>query len=72
MQALKARDSRAQGEAAKQLKPWVRGRKGTKPCKGETTGCFALAGLLAISADPQGSGAARLHPGLSCSALSAL
>jgi hypothetical protein len=45
MQALKARDSRAQGEAAKQLKPWVGGRKRTKPSKGDTTGCCAIAVL---------------------------
>jgi hypothetical protein len=61
-QALKARNSKTLGS----------GRKRIKPCKGDTTGCFALAGLSYLSTDTQGSGAARLHPGLSCPALSAL
>jgi hypothetical protein len=42
-EALKARDSTAQGKAAQQPQPWDRTKK-TKPCKGGT-GCFALAGL---------------------------
>jgi hypothetical protein len=64
MQALKARDSRAQGKAAKQPQPWVLKRREVSPERAAQSTCFALSGLCFLHSLPQGSGAARLHPSL--------
>jgi hypothetical protein len=45
IEALKARRSTAQGEAAKQPKPWEIEAKKKSPARATQTDCVALAGL---------------------------
>jgi hypothetical protein len=55
-QALKARDSRAQGGRVRESGLWNPGKQGRmkfKPCKGETvSACFALTGLDLLRSNP--------------------
>jgi hypothetical protein len=66
-QALKARNSKAQGEGCKAAETLGERRRNGKPCKGETDRCVALTGLIGDYPSTQGS-----RPGLGCFALSAL
>jgi hypothetical protein len=66
-QALKARNSKAQGEGCKAAETLGERRRNAKPGKGDTAICFALTGLIGDYPNTQG-----LRSGLYCFALSAL
>jgi tetratricopeptide (TPR) repeat protein len=66
-QALKARNSKAQGEGCEAAETLGVTGRNEKPCKGETDRCVALTGIIWGYPNTQG-----LRPGLCCFALSAL
>jgi hypothetical protein len=52
--ALKALNSKAQGEGCEAAEPLGERRGNEKPCKGDTAICFALTGLILGYPDTQG------------------